>query len=156
MWKGGVRVIVLDDKKRILMVQQHHPERDVWMVPGGSIEEGENSVDAGIREVFEETGVKIEMKGLLWHVEETGDRGQRFVNFHLAKAVSRGGDSPADPQLGSDPELNADAQVLRDVKFMSREEVASLENLYPEWLRDEFWDRLEQGCLSYNAFRIRD
>ncbi|MDO4177110.1 MAG: NUDIX hydrolase [Bacillota bacterium] len=151
MWKGGVRVIVLDDENRILMVQQHHPERDVWMVPGGSIEEGEDSVSAGIREVLEETGLKIEMKGLLWHVEESGERGQRFVNFHLAKAVG----NEEDLKLGTDPEREAHEQVLHEVRFMSREEVASLENIYPEWLRDEFWDKLEEGKLEYNAFRMR-
>ena len=42
MWTGGVRVIVLDDENRILMVRQDHPERSVWMVPGGGIEDGES------------------------------------------------------------------------------------------------------------------
>ena len=32
MWIGGVRVIILDDMNRVLMVRQHH-ERDIWMVP---------------------------------------------------------------------------------------------------------------------------
>ena len=151
MWKGGARVIVLDENNRILMVHQHHPERDVWMVPGGSIEDGEDSASAGIREVKEETGLDVEMKSLLWHVEETGERGQRFVNFHLAKAVG----SEENLKLGTDPEREAHAQVLREVKFMSREEVAALENVYPEWLRDEFWQMLEEGKLEYDAFRRR-
>ncbi|MCQ2547115.1 MAG: NUDIX hydrolase [Clostridia bacterium] len=151
MWKGGVRVIVLDENNRILMVKQHHPERDVWMVPGGSIEEGEDSVSAGIREVKEETGLNIEMKGLLWHVEEVSERGQRFVNFHLAKASC----IRDDLKLGTDPELDADEQVLREIKFMRKEEVAALGNIYPEWLRYEFWGMLDEGELEYDAFRKR-
>ena len=42
MWIGGVRVIVMDDKNRMLMVCQHHEDRDIWMVPGGGIEEGDH------------------------------------------------------------------------------------------------------------------
>ena len=70
MWIGGVRVIVLDDENRMLMVCQHHEDRDIWMVPGGGIEEGESSLEAAVREVEEETGLDIEVQKLLWHVEE--------------------------------------------------------------------------------------
>ena len=97
MWTGGVRVIVLDDDNRILMVRQDHPERKVWMVPGGSIEEGESSAQAAVREVLEETGLEIETGGLIWHVEEVSERGQRFVNFFRAKVT--GGEL----KLGMDP-----------------------------------------------------
>lgn len=155
MWNGGVRVIVLDSENRILMVKQQHPEREVWMVPGGQIEEGEDSAAAGIREVREETGLEIEMRGLLWHVEEVGARGQRFVNFHHAETVPAGAGGSDNPKLGADPELGGEAQVLREVKFMSREEVQTVENIYPEWLRDEFWKLLDEGNLEYDAFKKR-
>ena len=150
MWTGGVRVIVLDDDNRILMVRHDHPERTVWMVPGGSIEEGESSAQAAVREVFEETGLEIEIGGLIWHVEEVSERGQRFVNFFRAKIT--GGEL----KLGTDPELAESEQVLGGISFMTREEVAGLENLYPEFLRHELWQHLEQGSIDYDAFRMRD
>ena len=78
MWIGGVRVIVMDDKNRMLMVCQHHEERDIWMVPGGGIEEGESSLEAAVREVDEETGLDVQIEKLLWHVEEVSERGQRW------------------------------------------------------------------------------
>ena len=53
MWVGGVRVVLQDEEGRILMVRQHHEDRDLWMVPGGGIEEGENSIEAAVREVKE-------------------------------------------------------------------------------------------------------
>ena len=68
MWIGGVRVIVMDDKNRMLMVCQHHEDRDIWMVPGGGIEEGESSLEAAVREVDEETGLDVKIEKLLWHV----------------------------------------------------------------------------------------
>ena len=150
MWTGGVRVIVFDEDNRILMVRQDHPERTVWMVPGGGIEDGENSAQAAVREVLEETGLEVEILGLIWHVEEVSERGQRFVNFFKARVA--GGEL----KLGEDPEFSEDEQVLAQVRFMSRDEVAGLENLYPEFLREELWQHLEQGTIDYNAFRMRE
>ena len=150
MWTGGVRVIVFDEYNRILMVRQDHPERTVWMVPGGGIEDGENSAQAAVREVLEETGLEVEILGLIWHVEEVSDRGQRFVNFFKARVA--GGEL----KLGADPEYSEDEQVLAQVRFMSRDEVSGLENLYPEFLREELWQHLEQGTIDYNAFRMRE
>ena len=150
MWVGGVRVVILDDKNRVLMVCQHHEERDIWMVPGGGIEDGEDTLHAGIRELLEETGLEIEMGPLLWHVEEVSEsRGQRFVNFFMGRLV--GGDM----HLGMDPEFDDSHQVLKDVKFMTREELQAAEHVYPVYLKDELWDILEQGGPVHNAFKIR-
>ena len=152
MWKGGVRVIVLDDNERMLLVRQHHEDRDIWMVPGGGILDDESASQAAVREVKEETGLDIEVDGLLWHVEEVSERGQRFVNFFKAHVCG-----PVwEPSLGTDPELADDAQVLREVRFMSRDEMAQLEVFYPEYLKDEFWELWSEGKLQYNAFRMRE
>lgn len=173
MWTGGVRVLVLDDEQRMLLVRQCHDNKDIWMAPGGNIEEGESAADAAVREVKEETGLDIEVKRLLWHVEEVSERGQRFVNFFLAKpagtdascgtaAEGSAGAAPA-VKLGHDPELAADAQVLQEVRFMSREEMAGLATagtgaaeLYPTFLGDEFWKLLDEGKLEYDAFKVRE
>lgn len=151
MWKGGVRVIVLDEKERMLLVRQHHEEKDIWMVPGGGILEDEGADQAAVREVKEETGVDISVDGLLWHVEEVSARGQRFVNFFIAHVSG----PVKQPILGTDPELAEDAQVLREVRFMTREEMSKLQVFYPEYLKDEFWQLREEGKLQYNAFRMR-
>lgn len=150
MWVGGVRVVVLDDKNRVLVVCQHHEDRDIWMVPGGGIEEGEDTLLAGVREVMEETGLDIEMGPLLWHVEEVSEgRGQRFVNFFMGRLV--GGSL----HLGMDPEFDDTHQVLREVRFMTKEELQAVEHVYPEYLKDELWDILDQGGPVHNAFKVR-
>ena len=193
MWTGGVRVILLDDQRRMLMVCQHHDGKDIWMVPGGGIEEGEYSIDAAVRELEEETGITLapacasdagcakaasgdakcvmaaqgaakyggdqfdnepDLPGglkLIWHVEEVSGRGQRYVNYYFGRVNSE----EAKPVLGHDPEFDEDGQALREVRFMSREEIAGLEHLYPEVLRDGFWTQLENGLLEHNAFRER-
>lgn len=149
MWVGGARAIVLDDKDRMLMVKQHHEDHDIWMVPGGGIEDGESAAEAAVREVKEETGLDIEVGSLVWHVEEVSERGQRFVNFFMCRLV--GGTL----SLGEDPEFDGDSQVLRDVRFMSREELMKVQYLYPGYLRDEFWDIYERGEFGRNVFKIR-
>jgi ADP-ribose pyrophosphatase YjhB (NUDIX family) len=149
MWIGGVRVVVLDKDNRILMVKQHHEDKDIWMVPGGGIEEGESSMAAAIREMNEETGMEVEIGRMIWHTEEVSDRGQRFVNFFLGRL--KGGHL----HLGADPEFDSEHQVLREVKFMSRAELQEVEHLYPEYLRDEFWRFLNEDYLGYDAFKVR-
>ncbi|MFQ8602545.1 MAG: NUDIX domain-containing protein [Anaerovoracaceae bacterium] len=150
MWIGGVRVIILDDKKRMLMVKQRHEDRDIWMVPGGGIEEGESSIEAAVREVEEETGLDADIEKLIWHVEEVSDRGQRFVNFFTGSI--RGGNLA----LGKDPEFDENHQVLREVKFLTRQEINGLEHIYPEYLKDEFWRVLDGDYLGYDVFKIRE
>lgn len=150
MWIGGVRVIVPDEEGKILMVKQTHEGKDVWMVPGGGIEAGENSEEAAIREVFEETGLEIRIVRLLWHVEEVSEkRGQRFVNFFLGQ--STGGSL----SLGTDPEFDDANQVLREVRFMSKKEILNLERVYPEYLKKELWEALEPRYFDNTVFKVR-
>ena len=150
MWIGGVRVVILDKENRILMVKQHHDEKDIWMVPGGGIEEGESSMAAAVREMKEETGLDVEIDRLIWHTEEVSARGQRFVNFFMGRI--KGGELT----LGADPEFDNEHHVLIEVRFMSREEIEQVEHLYPEYLRDEFWRFLDEDYLGYNAFKVRE
>lgn len=149
MWIGGVRVIILDEQDRMLLVKQQHEDREIWMVPGGGIEEGENAAEAAVREVKEETGLDIELGKMLWHIEEVSERGQRFVNFFTARVA---GGTLA---LGEDPEFDGDHQVLRDVRFMDRSEIAEITYLYPEALREEFWEVHEREHEGIDAFKIR-
>ena len=150
MWVGGVRVVVVNDKKEILMVKQHHENRDIWMVPGGGIEEGENSIQASVREVKEETGLDITVTGMAWHMEEFSEaRGQRFVNYMVGKV--EGGQL----NLGRDPELDDDKQVLREVAFMSKEEIDELENVFPDFFRDEIWNILDEEPNGMTYYKLR-
>ena len=149
MWIGGARAIVLDEKNRILLVKHNHDGKEIWMPPGGGIEDGESASEAAAREVMEETGLDVDVKRLLWHVEEVSDRGQRFVNFFLCEMVS------GDLVLGEDPEFGKDEQILKDVRFMTCDEVKTLENVYPDYIRDEVWDILDKQNSDYDAFKMR-
>lgn len=150
MWTGGVRVVIPDRQGRILMVKQHHEGKDLWLVPGGGIEDGENSIEAAVREAKEETGLDIEVTGVAWHIEEVSEeRGQRFVNYMIGEVV--GGELA----LGKDPEFDNDHQVLREVKFLSREEIGRLEHVFPKFFNDEIWGILDEEKNGMTYYKLR-
>jgi ADP-ribose pyrophosphatase YjhB (NUDIX family) len=59
----SVTAAVRDDAGRILLI--HKIDNDFWALPGGAMEVGESVADAAIREVQEETGVLVELTGLV-------------------------------------------------------------------------------------------
>ena len=71
------------------------------------------------------------------------------MNFFLGKV------SGGELALGEDPEFDEAHQVLREVRFMTREEMKLIPKLYPEFLRDEFWSVFENEKFGYNVFRMR-
>jgi 8-oxo-dGTP pyrophosphatase MutT (NUDIX family) len=52
------RVVAIDAEGRVLLVL-HSYGRYGWMAPGGKPDRGESPVEAGVRELFEETGVRL-------------------------------------------------------------------------------------------------
>jgi len=59
----SVTAVVTDEAGRILMV--HKTDNDLWALPGGGMDLGESITDAAVRETKEETGVDIEVTGLI-------------------------------------------------------------------------------------------
>lgn len=55
--------VVLDDRGRIALV--HRKDNGLWALPGGGMELGESIEDCAVREVLEETGLQVEITGLV-------------------------------------------------------------------------------------------
>lgn len=53
--------VINPENKKILLVK--HKKFGKWVQPGGHIEHGETPEEAAIREVYEETGVKVKLLG---------------------------------------------------------------------------------------------
>jgi len=71
--------IVRDDRDRILLVRRaHEPERGRWSIPGGRVEPGETAQDAVVREVLEETGVRVVVTGVAGYVERPAPGGGTY------------------------------------------------------------------------------
>lgn len=52
-------VVVLTDTKPTRALLVHHRKYGTWLQPGGHVESDENPIEAGIREVQEETGLDV-------------------------------------------------------------------------------------------------
>ncbi len=60
---ASVTIIVYDEVGRVLLIR--HAEGDVWVAPGGSVEPPETLADAAVREMWEETGLWVELVRVL-------------------------------------------------------------------------------------------
>ncbi len=59
----SVTAIVTDRPGRLLMV--HRTDNDLWSIPGGAMDLGESIADAAVRETKEETGLDVEVTGIV-------------------------------------------------------------------------------------------
>ena len=81
----GVGGVVINDQHELLVVCERHrrTSRPYYKLPGGALQPGEHLVDAVLREVLEETGVKARFEALVcfrhWHGYRYGKSDIYFV-----------------------------------------------------------------------------
>ncbi len=59
----SVTAVVCDDAGRLLVI--HKTDNNLWALPGGGHDIGERIGDTVVREVEEETGIKVEVDGII-------------------------------------------------------------------------------------------
>jgi len=71
------RVLLLDADDRALLFTANTPDIDTglpfWFPPGGGVEEGETHEEAAVRELLEETGMKLPLGPVLWRRDWVGE-----------------------------------------------------------------------------------
>ncbi len=74
--------IIIDLQGRLVLVRRRNPPVG-WALPGGFIDYGESAPAAAVREAKEETGLDVELKGLLGVYSEP----TRDPRFHTLSVV---------------------------------------------------------------------
>jgi phosphatase NudJ len=65
-------LVVVHHEGRFLLIQEAKgPNRGKWYLPAGGVQPGESLVEAAIRETYEEAGINIVPKAILW-IEDEG------------------------------------------------------------------------------------
>lgn len=129
--------------ENILLVQHVHPQTgyEWWVPPGGGVEPDDASIfDCAHREVFEETGLHVDLSNIVY-IREFLDQENRTRNLELFLASrSFSGDLTIRNVQGSGP----DEHYIRDVRWVPRDELQGMV-VYPEVLKEEFWNDLANG-----------
>jgi 8-oxo-dGTP diphosphatase len=103
---------VTDGRGRLLMIKRgHEPGAGLWSIPGGRIEPGETDAEALVREMFEETGLAVEVGPLIGSVRRPGLDGAVIDIRDYAATVTGGtlrpGDDAADARWIEAAALNS-------------------------------------------------
>jgi len=66
--------VILDNENRIMLVKLTYQRKHPWGLPGGGLNYGESPEDAVVREVWEETSMKVGIEKFLFVKAWTPDR----------------------------------------------------------------------------------
>lgn len=121
---GKVRIRVCGvciRQNRILLVKHRGlgPAGYLWNPPGGGIDFGESVEQALKREFLEETGLQIEVGNFL-HFNEFIGQGLHALELFFEVSMVGG-----ELRLGTDPELDSGSQMMEELKFWSKIEIAN-------------------------------
>ena len=84
--KVGVGVLLLSNGRILLVKRAMMPEAGKWSIPAGYLDYGEDPELTAIREVYEETGLQVDITGILgiYHNPEALEQGGAsvFLLYH--------------------------------------------------------------------------
>jgi ADP-ribose pyrophosphatase len=113
----AVGAIVFKDRKVLLVRRGKPPARDLWAIPGGSVEVSETLQRAAEREIYEETGITIQAQEPIYTFDYIERDESGCARFHYVIV-----DLTAD-YVGGEPRPGDDAVEAR---WVSAQELASL------------------------------
>lgn len=82
----GVRGIVLNEAGKILLVQHNYGGRK-WFLPGGGHRGGESPAETLVREMREETGLEVEVTGLVGVYYYTGQYKRDHIYIFACRKI---------------------------------------------------------------------
>jgi len=89
--------LVVDERGRVLLIRARDlRSQPVWTLPKGTLDPGESSADAALREVREETGYRCEvvreLDAVTYWFQRDGRRIKKTVRWFLMRPLEKVGD----------------------------------------------------------------
>ena len=106
--------IIEKDGKYLLVQETQEHCRGQWNIPAGGVDDGENVIDAAKREVFEETGCKVEITGILEIVNRNLEDRDVIIFIFDTKLIEEN--------------IQIDGEEISDVKWFSYEEILNMKD----------------------------
>jgi 8-oxo-dGTP pyrophosphatase MutT (NUDIX family) len=134
----AARVLLVDDARRVLLFRGHDPARpdhgSWWFTVGGGLDDGETTRAAAVRELFEETGLVVDVDALEGPVHRevaefslAGTRYRQDNEFFVARVAEH------DVVTGGFTEF--ETQFVLEHRWWSADELRSTsDTVYPESL----------------------
>ena len=128
------------------MVHHVRPGRyDFWVAPGGGVKGEESYEEAASREVWEETGLRVEMDRLLY-IEDLFNPECRYVKFWFLANLTGGSFDFSHPE--------AKLEHITEAAWLEPSELAGRE-VYPEFLLGRYASDRAAGFPSIIRLPMR-
>jgi len=118
----GVGAVILDGTRVLLARRGRAPSAGKWSIPGGLVDVGERLEDALLREIEEESGLRVRLLGLCGVIDR-GVREQDAVRYHYVII-----DYVAEP-VGGRLQAGSDAAEVRWVEVDELDQYDTTEGL---------------------------
>jgi 8-oxo-dGTP pyrophosphatase MutT (NUDIX family) len=142
----AVRTLIFKDEQ-VLLVGHRSPKTGTvwWMAPGGLVHRLEPAMEAAAREVKEETGLDVDIEGLVYWLEWLWEESYCLELYFLGNVT--GGTLT----VGTDPELDEAQQMIFNARFFKLTELKD-HPVYPKVFRTmlaQDWRRGFAGGALY-------
>lgn len=135
--KIRVGVVVLDDENRLLLVRQN--KRPFWVLPGGTLEQGETLGDCAVREIKEEAGLDITLQQMLFLADFFASDGRQVLDVVFLGHL-----------IGGRLEMET-SENLDEIGFFTREEVAA-KDVKPDRVFEKIFDAWESNTWPQGVY----
>ena len=106
---------ILEKNGKFLLVQENQKIcKGKWNIPAGGLDENESLIEGAKREIYEETGCKVEITGILEIINEILEGVNVVCFFFDTKIISEN--------------IKADGEEISNVKWFTYEEILNMKD----------------------------